>query len=47
MDDASFRRLVASYEHDSRDDPQRFAKLTAAMAAFGYGAILSTLAASA
>lgn len=47
MDDASFRRLVASYEHDSRDDPRRFAKLTAAMAAFGYAAILLTLAASA
>ena len=37
MDDASFRRLVARYEHDSRDDPQRFAKLSAAMAAFGAG----------
>ena len=47
MDDASFRRLVAAYEHDSRDDPQRFAKLTAAMALFGYAAILLTLAASA
>lgn len=47
MDDASFRRLVAAYEHDSRDDPQRFAKLTAAMAVLGYAAILLTLAASA
>lgn len=47
MDDTSFRRLVARYEHDSRDDPIRFARLTAAMAAFGYAAILATLAASA
>jgi Zn-dependent protease with chaperone function len=47
MDDMSFRRLVASYEHDSRDDPNRFARFTAAMAAFGYAAILLTLAASA
>ncbi len=47
MDDTSFRRLVARYEHDSRDDPNRFARLTAAMAAFGYAAILLTLAASA
>ncbi len=46
MDDASFRRLVAAYEHDSRDDPQRFARHTAALAAFGYAAILLTLAAS-
>jgi len=46
MDDASFRRLVATYEHDSRDDPQRFARLTAAMAVLGYAAILLTLAAS-
>lgn len=47
MDDQAFRRLVAAYEHDSRGDPQRFAKITAAMAAFGYGAILLLLAASA
>ncbi|MFT3665626.1 M48 family metalloprotease [Piscinibacter sp.] len=47
MDDASFRRLVARYEHDSRDDPVRFARLTFALAAFGYAAILLTLAASA
>lgn len=47
MDDASFRRLVARYEHDSRDDPARFARVTAALAAFGYAAILLTLAASA
>ncbi len=47
MDDASFRRLVARYEHDSRDDPARFARVTAALAAFGYAAILLTLAGSA
>ena len=46
MDDAFFRRLVAAYEHDSRDDPARFARRTAAMAAFGYAAILLALAAS-
>ncbi|MBS0443098.1 MAG: M48 family metallopeptidase [Proteobacteria bacterium] len=46
MDDAFFRRLVAAYEHDSRDDPARFARRTAAMAAFGYAAILAALAAS-
>jgi Zn-dependent protease with chaperone function len=46
MDEPSFRRLVAAYEHDSRDDPRRFARLTVAMAAFGYAAILLALAAS-
>ncbi|WP_298825068.1 M48 family metallopeptidase [uncultured Piscinibacter sp.] len=47
MDDQAFRSLVAAYEHDSRDDPQRFAKATARMAAFGFAAILLALAASA
>jgi Zn-dependent protease with chaperone function len=39
-----YRRLVAAYELDSRDDPRRFALTTAAMAAFGYAAIVATLA---
>lgn len=47
MDDQAFRRLVADYEHDSRHDPQRFARFTAAMAAFGYAAILVALVAAA
>ena len=47
MDEQAFRRLVANYEHGSRHDPQRFAATTAAMAAFGYAAILGTLFASA
>ena len=47
MDDQAFRRLVAAYEHDSRDDPQRFARITVAMAAVGFAAILLALAASA
>lgn len=47
MDDQAFRRLVADYEHESRHAPQRFARFTAAMAAFGYAAILVTLVAAA
>lgn len=45
--DHDHRRLVAAYEHDSRDDPRRFALVTAALAAFGYAAIVATLAAAA
>ncbi len=44
MDHAHFRRLVADYEHASRHEPRRFALVTAAFAAFGYAAILGTLA---
>ena len=44
MDDDDFRRLVAGYEHASRHEPRRFAHVTAALAAFGYAAILGTLA---
>ena len=42
MDDAFFRRLVAAYEHDSRDDPARFARRTAAMAGKARSAASST-----
>jgi Zn-dependent protease with chaperone function len=47
MDDNEFRRLVAGYEHTSRNDPRRFAQMTAAMAALGYTAILGALVLSA
>lgn len=47
MDEQDFRRLVADYEHDSRHDPRGFAWRTAAMAVFGYAAIVGTLAAAA
>lgn len=47
MEEQEFRRLVADYEHDSRHDPKGFAWRTAAMAVFGYAAIIGTLAAAA
>ncbi|WP_372525005.1 M48 family metallopeptidase [Piscinibacter sp.] len=47
MDDTDFRRLVAHYEHASRHEPRRFASTTAAMAAFGYAAIVGTFGISA
>lgn len=46
MEEQEFRRLVADYEHDSRHDPRGFAWRTAAMAVFGYAAILGTLLAA-
>ena len=47
MQDHAFRRLVAAYELDSRDDPRRFAIVTAALAALGYAAIVAALAGAA
>lgn len=46
MEEQEFRRLVADYEHDSRHDPRGFAWRTAAMAVFGYAAIIGTLVAA-
>jgi Zn-dependent protease with chaperone function len=43
MDNTEFRRLVAGYEHSSRNDPRRFALVTAAYAAFGYVSIVGAL----
>jgi Zn-dependent protease with chaperone function len=47
MDEMDFRGLVARSERESRDDPRRFARITAAMALFGYAVILAALGGSA
>lgn len=44
MQHHDLRRLVAAYELDSRDEPRRFALLTAGMAVLGYVAIVALLA---
>ena len=43
VDGDGFRARVAAYEHVSRHAPKRFAMATAAMAVFGYAAILLAL----